>query len=106
MTDEIEEAQRRVESEKEARVSIERSLRDRISELETRLSSTEESLRSERHSVSDSGPETRRIVTEQEQTIQILQANVEKLENLVCGMREGFDEKEARRDQRGRQETR
>ena len=91
MTDEIEEAQRRVESEKEARASIERSLRDRISELEPRLSSTEESLRS---------------VTEQEQTIQILQANVEKLENLVCGMREGFDEKEARRDQRGRQETR
>lgn len=106
MTDDIEDAQRRLEGEREARASIEKSLRVRLSELEERLSSTEESLRSERHSVSDRAPENRRILTEQEQTIQILQANVDKLENLVCGMREGYDEKEARRDQRGRQETR
>lgn len=109
MTDQVEEAHRQYETEKCARIEVEKSLRNRIAELEERLSNVRrdaEMLTSERYSASDSEPENKRIAVEQEQTIAILKANVEKLENLVVGMRDGFDEKEQRRDQRGRQETR
>ncbi|XP_067931851.1 citron rho-interacting kinase-like isoform X2 [Watersipora subatra] len=109
LTDQVDVAHRKCQREKQTRQEVEESLRERITELEQRLAEVSEeadTLRTESLTVSDNEPENKRILTEQEQTIAILQANVEKLENLVVGMREGFDEKEQRRDQRGRQETR
>jgi len=61
---------RQAEREKEARLEIEKSLRDRINELENLLATSkreQESLRSERLSVSDSESESRRILIEQDE---------------------------------------
>lgn len=66
----ISEKQRQCELEKEARLAIEKSLRERINELEEQLREAHLAsyrLRDESHIVTDSETEHKRILTEQEE---------------------------------------
>ena len=70
LSDQVEEAHRQCQTEKQARIEVEQSLRERIKELEQRLSAAArdaDALRFERHSQHDSVPANKLLVTEQEQ---------------------------------------
>jgi len=74
LTDQVEDAQQHYEREKKSRQEVERSLRDRIQELEDELAKVYaqlERLKQEQRNMSDNAPENKCLVIEQSQVMHL-----------------------------------